>query len=247
MRLTPAGTLLLEFLAKQAEQIDDFRDRFDEHLKTPRGLVRIVAIEGVLARLLPEFVKAFQALHPNIKLSVVVVGSNTAAEMVAEQKADLGLLFGPSPRGDLMELAFMRQPLCLVLSPKHPLASKRMCSIAEVKGYKVALPDKTFGIRQEIDRVAALSRVELDLAIETNSVSLMRQLAVDGCALTFLPRHAVTNEVQAGLLTTIPLLEKRLSKTRITLVRAAIQPLSPSAQRASTMLRSMMATEQSQS
>ncbi|MBS77837.1 LysR family transcriptional regulator [Variovorax sp.] len=240
MRLNAAGTLLLEFLSRQAEETADFRARFDEYLKLPRGHVRIAAIEGVIPRLLSEFTKAFHRANPQVRMSLAIVGSNAAADMVAEQQADLGLLFGPAPRGDLIELAFMRQPLYLVVSATHPLARSKSCSVAEAVGYPVVMPDRSFGIRQEIDRVAALSGIQLDLAMETNSIALMRQIAVNGVAVTFLPRHAVLDEVEAGALTTVALRERRLSKTKITLVRSAARPLAPAAQRAVSLLRSLM-------
>lgn len=243
MHLNPAGVVLLEFLTKQSQESEDFRNRFDKYLDIPRGRIHLVTIEGVLPRLVAEFARTFRSRYPRIKLSVEVVGSNTAADMAAGQQADLGLLFGPSPRGDLIELAFMQQPLCLIVATRHPLATKKVCSILDVVGHPVILPNSTFGIRQEIDRVTAMTRTQLDIAFETNSIALMRQLVADGCGVTFLPRHAVFNEIQSGAVVAISLKERRLSKTKITLVRSALQPLTPSAQKAVDIFRLQMADE----
>lgn len=181
--------------------------------------------------------------HPHVKLTVEVVGSNTAADMVAKLQADLGLLFGHSPRGDLIELAFMRQPLCLIVARNHPLAKKKACSVSDLSGHRVVVPDSTFGIRQEIDRAAALAKVNLNVVLESNSIELMRQSVVDGSAAAFLPRHAVFNEIQSRTVVAVPLTERRLSKTRITLVRSAAQPLTASAQKAVDILRIQMAED----
>lgn len=241
MRLNPAGVLLLEFLDKQSRDAQEFYSRFEEHLDTPRGLLRIVTIEGVLSQLLPNFMHAFRLANPKVNVSLEVVGSNAAADMVAEEKADLGLLFGPPPRGDLIELAFMSQPLCVVVAPENDLAQKKVCSLDEVVGQRIVLPNKTFGIRQQIDRVQAQKSVRLEISVETNSIGLMRDLAAQGDGVTFLPRHSVLKEVQAGVLVAIPLSEKRLSKTKVTLVRSAMAPLSLPSQRAVALFRSNMA------
>lgn len=243
MHLNPAGVVLLEFLMRQSQEVEDFRTRFDEYLDIPRGRIRLVTVEGVLPRLVAEFVRTFQKTHSRIQLSVDVVGSNTAADMVAGQQADLGLLFGPSPRGDLIELAFMQQPLCLIVGRQHPLAVKKVCSIADLVGHPVVLPDTTFGIRQEIERATAMARIQLDVILETNSIALLRQLAADGGSATFLPRHAVFSEIQSGTVVAIPLQERRLSKTKITLVRSASQPLTASVQKAVDLFRLQMAVE----
>lgn len=247
MHLNPAGVVLLEFLTKQSQDADDFRTRFDEYLNVPRGRVRLVTIEGALPQLVAEFALRFQQRHALIKLSVDVVGSNTAADMVAAHEADLGLLFGPAPRGDLIELALMHQPLCLIVAKHHPLAMRPVCAMHDMVGHSVVLPDSTFGIRQEIDRATALARIQLDIAMETNSIALMRQLAVGGACATFLPQSAAFNEIQSGSLVAIPLHEKRLSTTKLSLVRSASRPLTPSAHKAVDLIRQHMALERSTS
>ncbi len=62
--------------------------------------------------------------YPGISISITVMGSRDVAEMVGHNDVDLGLVFGRAPRRDLIELARMRQSLCLIVSPRHPLASR---------------------------------------------------------------------------------------------------------------------------
>jgi len=241
MRLNADGRLLLEFLTKQSQEAQDFHQRFAKRLGDSRSQIRLVTVEGVLPYLIPQFAKAFQEACPKTKLLVEIAGSNTAADMVAGQQANLGLLFTLSPRGSLIELAFMSQPLCLIVAAGHPLTARTTCSMKDVARLPVVIPDNTFGIRQEVDRVTASAHISLELALETNSIALMRQIAATGCAVTFLPRHTVSDEIRAGTLVAIPLLEKRLAKTRISLVRSAKHPLSPYAQKAVEILRAIMA------
>src|SRR5690606_41216340 len=103
---------------------------------------------------------------------VAARGSQSVAEAVAEHRFDLGTLFGQPPRGDLVEIARMRQPLCVIVAPGHPLASRRTCRLPDVVPFGEVMPDRSFGIRQLVDRVRALERIELPVDLDTNPPAL---------------------------------------------------------------------------
>ncbi|MFK3781812.1 substrate-binding domain-containing protein [Agrobacterium sp. NPDC089420] len=211
--------------------------QFAKHI-APRGMVRIGTVEGMLASFLPDFLGKFTIEYPNIATSIVTVGSNDVAELTARHAVDLGFIFGSPPRSDLIELGIMRQPLCVVVPPHHSLAGRAQCSIHDLAGLGVVVPDLSFGIRQEVDRACAEARVKLEVICETNSLALACKLVTRAGLATFLPRYAVLPEVEAGILTTVPLQGKRLAATRVTLVQSATRPLSPASHHVADLLTS---------
>src|SRR5260370_33166033 len=100
------------------------------------------------------------------------VGSRDVAELVGHNDVDLGFVFGRAPRRDLIELARMRQSLCLIVAPNHPLATKRSCTAKDLAGFRVVLPEPSFGIRQGIDRACAHTNVRLAIWNGTDSLAL---------------------------------------------------------------------------
>ncbi len=228
MVLTDAGHLLYRYAVENRNQLDGIRVKVQEFDTMRRGQVKIATVEGMLANFLSNFVVDLAGDYPGISISTTVVGSRDVAEMVGHNDVDLGLVFGRSPRRDLIELARMRQSLCLIVSPRHPLASRDSCSVKDLAGLRVVVPDPSFGIRQEIDRACANNKIRLEICNETNSLNFAQTLVARTDLATFLPRDTAMPSLDAGLLVAVPLRDKRLEATQVTLVQLAARNMSPS-------------------
>jgi DNA-binding transcriptional LysR family regulator len=228
MVLTDAGHLLYRYAVENRNQLDGIRVKVQEFDTLRRGQVKIATVEGMLANFLSNFVVDLASDYPGISISTTVMGSRDVAELVGHNDVDLGLVFGRSPRRDLIELARMRQSLCLIVSPRHPLASRTHCAVRDLAGLRVVVPDPSFGIRQEIDRACANGKVRLEICNETNSLTFAQTLAARTDLATFLPRDTAMPALEAGLLVAVPLRDKRLEATQVTLVQLATRNLSPS-------------------
>jgi DNA-binding transcriptional LysR family regulator len=228
MVLTDAGHLLYRYAVDNRNQLDGIRVKVQEFDTMRRGQVKIATVEGMLANFLSNFVVELAGDYPGISISTTVVGSRDVAEMVGHNDVDLGLVFGRSPRRDLIELARMRQSLCLIVSPRHPLANRESCSVKDLAGLRVVVPDPSFGIRQEIDRACANNKIRLEICNETNSLNFAQTLAARTDLATFLPRDTAMPSLDAGLLVAVPLRDARLEATQVTLVQLAARNMSPS-------------------
>ncbi|MCD6679555.1 MAG: LysR family transcriptional regulator [Burkholderiaceae bacterium] len=240
MAPTAAGRLLLEFADDSRLRLDALRAQIHEYETLHRGHVDVACVEGLLAGLVTTFTERFLAEHDGLSLDVSAYGSQRVAEAVAEHEVDFGIVFGGSPRRDLLELAFMSQPLCAILRPAHPLARKRKCRLADVARWPIVLPNRSFGIRQLIDRVRAMHRLQLRTVVETNTLAFAWRLVLASDRVTFLPLDSVRAEVAEGRLAAVPLDEPLLSATGVTLVASAARTLSPAAAAAVDCMKAMM-------
>ena len=240
MTLTPAGQMFLAFADDIHARLDDVRARIQEFEQLHRGHVEIACVEGMLSGLMPAFVETYSASHENITLTVSAMGSTAVAESVAEHRADLGIVFGQSPRSDLLELARMGQPLCAIVGPGHPMARQPSCRLGDLQQYRVVLPNRSFGIRQLIDRVSAQGRFELRNMVETNALAFAWRLALQNTSVTFLPEDTVHAEVAEGRLVAIPLEDPLLRNTRVTLVASASRKRSAATESVVAVLKSQM-------
>jgi DNA-binding transcriptional LysR family regulator len=118
------------------------------------------------------------------------------------------------------------------------LATKSSCTVKDLAGLRVVVPDPSFGIRQEIDRACAQAQVRLEICNETNSLAFAQTLAARTDLATFLPRDTAMPALINGTLVAVPLREKRLEATQVTLVRLASRSASPS----SNLVAEMMVT-----
>jgi DNA-binding transcriptional LysR family regulator len=236
MNLTSAGHLLYRYAVESQTRLDRVRAQVEEFDSLQRGHVRIATVEGLLASFLSDFVVDLSKEYPGISIAVTAVGSRDVAEMVSRHEVDLGFVFGRAPRRDLIELARMRQSLCLMVAPHHIMAGKDHCTMKDLAGLRVVLPDQSFGIRQEIDRACAQANVQLELCNETNSLAFARTIVAKAELGTFLPRDAAMPELIAGTLVAVPLRDKRLEATQVTLVQLATRNTTPSGLRVAQLL-----------
>jgi DNA-binding transcriptional LysR family regulator len=240
MKLTGAGQLLYRYAVESENQLDRIRVQVEEFDSLQRGNVKIATVEGLLASFVSDFVVDLSKEYPGTSMTVTTAGSSRVAEMVGRHEVDLGLVFGRAPRRDLIELARMRQSLCLMVAPRHPMANKEYCAVKDLAGLRVILPDPSFGIRQEIDRACAKANVQLDLYSETNSIAFLRTIAMKTSIGTFLPRDSAMPELIAGTLVAVPLRDKRLEATQVTLVQPATRNTTPSGLRVAQLLAERM-------
>ena len=240
MVLTDAGHVLYRYAIENRKQLDGLRSKVEEFGSLHRGQVKIATVEGLLASFLSDFVVDLAEKYPGISIALTVVGSRDVAELVGHNDVDLGFVFGRAPRRDLIELARMRQSLCLIVAPNHPLAAKSSCTVKDLAGLRVVVPDPSFGIRQEIDRVCAQAQVRLEICNETNSLAFAQTLAARTDLATFLPRDTAMPALMAGTLVAVPLRENRLEATQVTLVRLASRNASPSSHLVAEMMVTRM-------
>lgn len=228
MNLTDAGHVLYRYAIENRNQLDGLRSKVEEFDSLRRGQVKIATVEGLIASFLSDFVVDLSGEYPGISVSVTVVGSRDVAEMVGQNEVDLGFVFGRAPRRDLIELARMRQSLCLIVAPGHPLANREFCTVKDLAGLRVVVPDPSFGIRQEIDKACAQGNVRLEICNETNSLAFAQTIVARTGLATFLPIISAMPLIQAGALLAVPLRDTRLEATQVTLVQLAARSTSPS-------------------
>jgi DNA-binding transcriptional LysR family regulator len=228
MNLTDAGHVVYRYAVENRNQLDGLRSEVEEFDQLRRGQVKIATVEGLVSSFLSDFVVDLSAEYPGISIAVTVVGSRDVAEMVSQNDVDLGFVFGRAPRRELIELGRMRQSLCLIVSPRHPMAGRDSCTVKDLAGLRVVVPDPSFGIRQEIDKACAQGNVRLEICNETNSLAFAQTIVARTELVTFLPMISARPAIEAGALVAIPLRDRRLEATQVTLVQFAARSASPS-------------------
>ena len=240
MTLTTAGHLVLEFATRTRQLADDLRSELGAARHSVRGHVIIATVEGPLSGYVPETLETLAASHPEIRIDVRVAGSHDVSAAVAEGTAHRGFVFGPPTRSDIVALKSQPLPLALMVRPDHPLGNRRACSVRDLGDHPVALPGKQFGIRQELDRACAEARAQLRIAYEADSLALLRDIAVRTGAAIFMTAKDTATELAQGTLVRVPLTDRRLTRTQLTLVRGLTPDSSPATRIVSDALLAAM-------
>ncbi|MBP0639099.1 LysR family transcriptional regulator [Cupriavidus sp. AcVe19-6a] len=229
---TEAGALLLEYFSQQRAHQADLVSKIQELRGLRRGKVTVVMGEGFASTMVGGPIRQFRESHPEISLTVDQCSTNEVVRRVAEDEADIGLAFNPSPDPKVVSRAESRQPMHAVVAPDFPLAGKLgSVTLQDLLPYPLALTHPEHGTRRLVEAAMLLDRVRLTPALTTNSVTLLKLFITNNLGFTFLTRIAVAPELEAGQLTTIPVENRLLQSPEAQLITRVGRQLSPAANR----------------
>src|SRR5262245_28216052 len=92
VRLTPAGSTLLQHARAVVQQLQQMRGDLDAYAKGLRGHVRLHVNTVAMLEYLPKLLSAFLAQHPNIDVDLEERKSSDVMRAVAAGRADIGIV-----------------------------------------------------------------------------------------------------------------------------------------------------------
>lgn len=215
MRLTPAGELVLDSARTLLDSMDLARSSIDDLLGLKRGHIRLWSVEGMVSDFVYPVLSEFSKAHPAVTFDLMMASSDSLLDRLLDDDADLIVAFNLPAHRHITSLAQIQDSLVVVSHPEHELAGTTAISLREAVQWPIALPDQTFGMRHLINQVALTAKVDLFPALVTNSIESLRSFARIGMGLSILTTHSVRNDVERGLLTSMPLREKKLRAARV--------------------------------
>lgn len=217
VRLTSAGELFVAYARKQIAEQERVLSEIEDLRSVRRGEVRIAAIEGMAAALLPLSIGAFQKHHPKVRVKTLICGREEVYRALKEFRADIGLVFNPAPDPEIRTLMEVEQRLYAFVVPDHPLTRLPRVRLSDCLGFPIAMPDASLGGRALLDQLLARRSIRVEAALETNSFELMRHFAIQSEGVFFqiqmgIPPSHLTERVKA-----LPLVDRDLLPGRLVL------------------------------
>lgn len=206
IKLTETGMLLVEHYTEQLRLNESFDAKLSDIKGLRTGRVLLAIGEGFIGEPLSNLLIRFNAKHPGLFVNVhMSASSNEVVRLVAEDDAHLGLVFQSSDDPRIRVLASVRQPLCAIMKIDHPLAAHKLLKLADLKPYRLCLPESSFRTRQLLQAAESSERVSLQPSLTSNSITLMKSLLSSGEFFTLLPVLAVSKEVESGHFAAVPI------------------------------------------
>ncbi|SDT58107.1 LysR family transcriptional regulator [Bradyrhizobium canariense] len=215
MGLTAAGEIYLRYAQSVLAEGDNTQLEIDALKGIKRGHIRICSIEGIIAGPLFDVLLGFRRKFPEITYSVRSMGTHTVMQAVRDGEADIGIAFQSLPVAGVRIALRIPDPLNLICTRRHPLAKSRVLTLREIAKYPLALPERTFGIRQVMDAACHVDQLRVNIALETNSIEAMRAFARAGSGVTILPSLAAKSDIEAKRVVAIPVSDPMLSASSV--------------------------------
>jgi DNA-binding transcriptional LysR family regulator len=237
IKLTETGLLLIEHYSEQLRLNEAFDAKLSDIKGLRTGRIHLAIGEGFIGQPLSNLLVRFNAKHPGLFINVhMSASSNEVVRLVAEDDAHLGLVFQASDDPRIRVLASVRQPLCAIMKRDHPLAGHKLLKLADLKSYRLCLPESSFRTRQLLQTAESNERVSLTPSITSNSITLLKSLLESGEFFTLLPVLAVGKEVENGQFAAVPIDSSALQDAAVHLISRLGRRLPPAPLRMLTAL-----------
>ena len=132
IELTPEGQQLMPMLKKTAKDWDNVKELSQEITGLKSAAIKIGTISSISAHWLPQLIKQFQSLHPDVRFVMLQGDYTTIPEWIHSNEIDFGFV-NPAAMPD-EPVKFLRAgDLRAILPLNHPLARKSAVHLADLK------------------------------------------------------------------------------------------------------------------
>lgn len=192
-----------------------------------QGHVSLVAMDSHATSVMPALVRDLGAQHPLVSMSITLATPDDAEAALLTGQADLAAIFNLKPRRELLVLWKSALPLGCVVVPGHALAQRETVSFQEAMAYPVALQSKALTIRRYLEAHYNWLFKEPRRYTESNSLQLVKQLALGGNHVLFTSELDAAAELASGQLVFIPIRDKGAEPQEISVAVDATKPPGP--------------------
>lgn len=192
------------------------------------GTVHVGVLPSMSRQLLPMLLAEVRKQAPALRLHVVEGFSGSLDEQLASGRVDMIVVnrYGTSAlRG---EDVLGKVDTFLVGKPGSPQLSQQTIAFRDLEGIPFVLPATPNGLRTTLDTLGRKHGISIDVLMEVDTSTAMKDVAMSGHAFTLLPATAIREELSAGKLTAVRLVRPGISRT-IALSLTRHHPLSPGA------------------
>lgn len=203
------------------------------------GTVYIGLLPSMSRSLIAPLFADMRARAPAVRLRFIEGFSGQLDEQLLSGRLDMAVInrYGPSP--DRGEDVMGHIDTCLIGKPGSAPAQGDTVPFRALAGLPLAIPGAPNGMRSVLDQHARQLGVQLDVALEIDTLSAMKDVALSGAAHTLLPLMAVREEVAEGRLSAQRIVEPAIRRT-IALSVTRQRPLSRAGRLALARLRQMV-------
>lgn len=203
---TDAGLMLVEYYRQHCSHREDVISKLEEIRGLTRGHIGLVLGEGFVSDLMAEPIQEFWRRHPGLTITMNLAGTNDVLRMVTEDVAHIGLVYNPPATPGIRSRATIRQPMCAIVSPGHPLTMlRREPLLKDLCDHPVAVMHGSYGTRQLIELAEHMDKLRLNPKLTTNSISVIKHFVRAQLGVSLLPAFAVAQELDEGQLVALPI------------------------------------------
>lgn len=202
--LTHAGKRFLTQIQSVLEKLDEARSAVHDN-EVLSGTLTISANEVICVYRLPAVFQRFRAQHPGVRLIFRSVPNLELKQSLFEGAADVVFMLDEPIRSNGLAVEpLLEETFRLFAAPDHPLAQRTVLQLDDFHGEVFLTNEKGCPYRTMFDLSFEKEGMDSITYLEFQSAEAIKQCAISGIGIAFLPEIVVKTEVERGELVALP-------------------------------------------
>ncbi|MGZ7443219.1 LysR family transcriptional regulator [Paenibacillus sp. TH7-28] len=202
--LTTAGKSFLTHIQSVLDKLDEARNAVHDN-EVLSGTLTISANEVICAYRLPAVFQRFRSQHPGVRLIFRSVPNQELKQTLFEGTADVVFMLDePIRSSGLAVEPLVEETFRLFAAPDHPLAKRTVLQLGDFHGEVFLTNEKGCPYRTMFDRSFEKEGIDSITYLEFQSAEAIKQCAISGIGIAFLPEIVAEAEVERSELIALP-------------------------------------------
>lgn len=202
--LTAAGKRFLTHIQGVLNKLDEARSVVHDN-EVLSGTLTISANEVICAYRLPAVFQRFRLQHPGVRLIFRSVPNQELKQTLFEGTADVVFMLDePIRSSGLAVEPLVEETFRLLAAPDHPLAKRTELQLEDFHGEVFLTNEKGCPYRTMFDRSLEKEGIDSITYLEFQSAEAIKQCAISGIGIAFLPEIVAEAEAERGKLVALP-------------------------------------------
>jgi len=202
--LTTAGKRFLTYVQGVLDKLDEARSVVHDN-EVLSGTLTISANEVVCAYRLPALFQRFRSQHPGVRLIFRSVSNQQLKQALFEGTADVVFILDEPLRSTGLAVEpMLEETFRFFAAPDHPLAKRTVLRLEDFHGEVFLTNEKGCPYRTMFDRPFEKEGIDSITYLEFQSAEAIKQCAISGIGIAFLPEIVAEAEVGRGELVALP-------------------------------------------
>ncbi len=194
--LTAEGTLLLRTANRIHRDISEAVWEISETQKLKRGRLSIAGGMTACIYVLPKLLTRFRVRHKDVDLVVTTGSADAILALLRNHRVDLALLTLPIVGADLVVRPVLREELVVVTARRHVLTQQRLIDANSLARYPLVLFEPGSNTRRVVDEFFQAQLVPMNVAMETESVEIIKAMVASGLGITLIPYASIAADIR---------------------------------------------------
>ncbi|MGE5246542.1 MAG: LysR family transcriptional regulator [Betaproteobacteria bacterium] len=217
--LTEAGTVLADYARRMVQARDEAMRQIGALRELRMGTLNIAAHESAAVYLLPGPLRAYVAKFPDIKVGIYRSRLTDIPRQVMDREVHVGFVKDEPAFHELKAVDVHVDDMVLIASPAHPLAGRPQVRVRELDGEPFVLHHLCGTTEQMIMSLFKAHGTRCRVVAELWSFENIKSFVQAEVGLAIVPRITVAQDLRAGTIVSIPLLELNVPRRTLMIYR----------------------------